>query len=117
MQNHVMYIFINDDLDMSKGQIIAQCCHITQIITEELVMKCYEEDPVSQVCIDYLKWKRNPTTVILKANTEQLNQLKAFPTAKHFIDSGNRVINDSLTVVGFYPNSDLKDIVKEYKLL
>ena len=102
---------------MSKHQITAQCCHITQIITDELVTESYELSPPPQECIDYLKWKQNPTTVILRATTEQLQTLKNHPNTRHFIDSGNRIVDNSLTCVGFFPCDNLKDMVKDYKLL
>jgi peptidyl-tRNA hydrolase len=114
MASHVMYIFVNSDLQMSKGQVIAQCCHITQIITEELVMKCYETVPISQECINYMKWKSNPTTIILRATAKELEILKS--RGRYFTDSGNRIPDNSLTVVGFYPCLPDNDVTKDYKL-
>lgn len=125
---YVMYIFINSDLSMSKGQIAAQCCHITQLITEDLVKKSYEMYPAPSECFDYMKWKNNPTTIILKANTEQLNSIKNLtnhpnlsnisnlPNPVCFYDSGNRISEPSLTAVGLYPSSNYHDMVKNYKL-
>jgi len=111
------YIFVNSNLALSKGQLCAQVSHITQIITEELVKQCYETNPPSPDCIAYMKWKRSPKTVVLKATPNQLTTLLKHPTARGFIDSGNRLPDDSLTVVGFYPSETMDEIVKDYKLV
>lgn len=113
----IFYIFVNSDLELSKGQMMAQISHITQVIVEDLVKRCYEVYPISDMCIDYMKWKNNPTTVVLKATTNQLQSLINKPGAKGFVDSGNRIPDNSLTVVGFYPNDAMGEIVKNYKLL
>ena len=112
-----MYIFFNNDLQMSKGQIVTQCCHITQVITDELVSQCYEVTPTPKECLDYMKWKQSPTTIVLKATQEQLNHLKSYDNARCFRDSGNRIADDSLTCVGFFPCDNMRDMVKDYKLL
>lgn len=112
-----MYILFNNDLQISKGQIVTQCCHITQVITDELVSKCYELTPPPQECLNYMKWKLSPTTIVLKATQEQLNQLKCLEHARCFYDSGNRIPDNSLTCVGFFPCDNMKDMVKDYRLL
>lgn len=113
----IFYIFVNSDLGMSKGMITAQIIHITQIITEELVKRCYETSPPPKECINYMKWKNIPTSIVLKATNEQLRELVKMEGAKGFIDSGNRIPDNTLTVVGFYPNATMSDFVKDYKLL
>jgi len=117
MTDQVFYIFVNSDLNMSRGQQTAQIVHITQIIVEELVKKIYESRTVLPECLSYKKWIVNPVTVILKATSEQLAELIKLEGAKGFIDSGNRIPDNSLTVVGFYPNNKMSEMVKEYKLL
>ena len=111
------YIFVNSDLELSKGQLMAQISHITQVIVEDLVKKCYDVFPTTKECIDYMKWKIVPVTVVLKATTNQFQDLIKMPGAQGFIDSGNRIPNDSLTVVGFYPTDTMGEVVKGYKLL
>ncbi len=113
----IFYIFVNSDLELSKGQTMAQISHITHVIVEDLIKKCYEVFPTTNECLEYMRWKIIPTTVILKATNNQLKDLIKRPGAKGFIDSGNRIPDNSLTVVGFYPNSTMGDIVKDYKLL
>ena len=34
--NPIMYIFVNEDLKMTTGKTIAQCCHLVYLITEYL---------------------------------------------------------------------------------
>ena len=117
MSDHVFYIFVNTDLNMSKGQQTAQIVHITQLIVEELVAKCYESRNIQPECIAYKKWKYCPTTIVLKATTEQLAELRKMNGAREFTDSGNRIPDNSLTVVGFIPNNNMSDSFKDYKLL
>ena len=112
----VLYIFVNTDLDLSKGRIGSQCSHITQVIVEELVRKGYESFPPPKECLDYMRWKQNPKTIILKATVQQLQELQQKPNARHFIDSGDRIPDNSLTCVGFFPNSDMEEFVKSYRL-
>ena len=113
----VMYIFINEDLKMSLGKAIAQCCHIVYLITEDIVRKGYEVFPVTETYITFMKWKQECTKIVLKATTDQLKELMKIRGAYHFIDSGIRGLPDnSLTVVGFAPSTDLDEIAKDYKL-
>lgn len=112
----IFYIFINSDLSISKGQQTAQIVHITQIIVEGLVKKCYEMHPPNDDCLNYMKWKINPTCVILRATSKQLQILINMKGAKGFFDSGNRIIDNTLTIVGFYPTTNLEELVKDYKL-
>ena len=114
-----MYIFINTDLNMNAGKIASQTGHIVHRIVDELVRSGYEVHPPSNEYITYARWSRNCTKIILKATHEQLEFLMKLPNARHFIDSGptTQVAQNSLTVVGFFPGTDLGDIVKDYKLL
>jgi len=116
-KNPIFYIFVNSDLNMTKGQIGPQISHITQIIVEELVKKCYEEHPPSKECMNYMRWKMNPITIILKATTSQLQELIKQNNTRYFIDGTGRIPVNSLTGVGFFPTNDLDDMVKDYKLL
>ncbi|QKF94815.1 peptidyl-tRNA hydrolase PTH2 [Fadolivirus algeromassiliense] len=116
-QAPIFYIFINQDLGMSKGGQLAQVVHITQIIVEDLVKKCYETYPPSKECMMYMKWKAVPTTVVLKATGEQLQELIKKEGAKGFVDSGNRIPDGTLTIVGFNPTNTMGEFVKDYKLL
>lgn len=112
----IFYLLINSDLKMSRGQIDAQIVHITQIIVEECVKQSYESQIIDSQVMNYMKWKLSPTTVILKANTEQMNELLKNKNCRGFFDSGNRIKDSSLTIIGFLPSDDLDDIMKDYKL-
>ena len=116
MAQPVFYIFVNTDLELSKGRIGSQCSHITQVIVEEIVKKNYETFPTPKVCIDYMRWKQNPKTIVLKADTKQLHELVKRHHAKYFIDSGDRIPDNSLTCVAFPPNNEMEEFVKDYKL-
>lgn len=110
-QPPIMYIFINSDLNMHKGKCCAQVAHIVQKMTEELIRSAYEKFPPTDTYKTYMKWNSNCVTIILKGTTEQLNELKKMPEARHFTDYGE------LTVVGFFPSSNMSELVKGYKLL
>lgn len=112
----VMYIFVNDDLNMPKGMVSAQCCHVTQIITEAIIRQGYESSPPPKVYFTYMKWRVESTTVILKATQDQLYQLLKLPNAYPFTDSGNRIPDNSLTVIGFSPSTEMDEVAKDYTL-
>jgi len=120
-ESPVMYIFVNDDLNMSKGQIVAQCCHMSSLITDECVTTIYEEHPPGIKTMRYLRWRENCVKVIKRATATQLKDLSLLPYARRFTDEGHRIPADSLTVVGFLPMPAAevqKDVdLPEYKLL
>ena len=114
----VMYLFVNTDLNMSKGKMCSQIGHIVQLLTEEIIRAGYEQHPPPESYFTYIKWKSNCTKIILRATTDQLKELIKLKGARYFIDDGKtQVPENSLTVVGFYPNSDMGDTVKDFKLL
>lgn len=111
-----MYLVINSDLKMTLGQIAAQVSHVTQIIVEEIVSSGYECYPVPQSVIKYNKWRKNPVTIVLKAPEDELKKLSQNPTARVFVDSGERLGNECITVVGFFPSDLHNELLSEYKL-
>ena len=113
----VMYIFVNTDLNMNKGKTAAQVGHVVSIIIEDLVRSGYEVCPPTKEYFDFIKWKRQCTKIILKATTKELEELMNKDKARYFIDSGDRIPDNSLTCVGFFPGTDLDEIVANYKLL
>lgn len=117
----VMYIFVNNDLDMSKGQIVAQCCHMAHLITDERVTALYEEHPPTAETLAYMRWRKSCVKIIKRATVSQLQVLSRLPYARQFIDEGMRIPGGTLTVVGFLPRSPAhihQDIdVKQYRLL
>lgn len=112
-----MYIFVNSDLELTKGRACAQVGHVVMLLTDEIVRNGYESFPPSENYIKYMKWKNNCTKIVLRATTEQLNELKNKENARYFIDSGERLGNNCLTCVGFFPGTLSDEFVKDYKLL
>ena len=116
----VMYILVNSDLKMTAGKTASQCCHVTQLITEELVRSAYESFQVSENYKIYMTWRKNCTKIVLKATEEELRELiKKYPnTCRYFIDDGEtQIAPNSLTVVGFYPSAIMEEPLKSFKLL
>ena len=119
MDEIVMYIFVNMDLQMSKGKMCAQCCHIVGKIVAEMVKKGYEEYPLSKELLEYKKWENQCTKIILRATQLELDELRKHVNARSFIDSGDRLPDDSLTVVGFLPTTinAMMNLTKDFKLI
>lgn len=115
----VMYIVINDELNMSPGKIASQVSHVVQIVVDELVSEMYENIEQSEHIINYIKWKSEPTTIILKASGYKFNRLLELDTARFFKDYGKTTqnTNDQITAIAFYPSNKLKDDFVGYKLV
>ena len=101
---YIMYIFINNDLKMSKGKIASQTGHVVQMIVEH-VLNNKKSDEYQR----YMIWKKNNgyTKIILKATYNDLvNLMKQYQSESKFvIDEGRTEIEPgSLTCVGFFPN-------------
>ena len=111
----IMYIFVNSDLKMNKGKTAAQACHVTFLITENIIRQGYEVYPTPEVYFTFMKWKKQCTKIILKATTEELIELMKVNGAVSFVDSGDRIPDNSLTVVGFPPSIGMD--VSKFKLL
>jgi hypothetical protein len=103
-----MYIFLFDTLSPGRG--IAQACHITQMITQEIIHSFYKEIETPKYYIDYMIWSQEPIKIILQASRTELDELKMSPGARFFID------DNETTVVSFYPGSICFDNVQNYKL-
>ena len=115
----VMYIVVNKDLKMEPGKVASQVGHVVQLITEEIIRMGYESFPTPQCYIDYIKWKFNCTKIILRATEAELkNLIVNNKNARYVIDQGHttQVEPNSLTVVGFYPCSNMSELMKNYKL-
>lgn len=114
----VMYLIVNNDLNMGKGKIAAQVGHAVQAIVEEILRKGYESNPVPDCYYRYMKWKKHAAKIVLKATEKQLLELSSHPEARKVIDDGQtQVPENSLTVLGFFPNDKLGDLMKDLKLL
>ncbi len=111
-QNYNMYIFVNEDLKMSKGKIASQVGHVVLMMVEHVL-----NNKKSEEFIKYKEWKMNgQPKIILKATEQDLLMLKDLPESKYVIDAGKTQIQaGSLTVVGFLPNCHNE--FKKYVLL
>lgn len=103
------YFFVNTDIEMTKGKTLAQVSHITQVIVEEIIEAKYQSYPPPKYYFNYMKWKREPTVIVLKATKAELDELIKLPDSRLFID------NEIVTVVGFFPSSTMHDIASKYK--
>lgn len=115
-----MYILVNDDLKMGKGKIAGQVGHVVGLITEEIIRKSYETTTKVPDCYTrYMKWKETGyAKVVLKATQEQIEKLMGEPETLYIRDLGRtQIAPNSLTVLGFYPSANLKNKLKEFKLL
>lgn len=115
----VMYIVVNNDLNMGKGKIAAQVGHLVQDIIEDIMIKKYESKRTPTVCLNYDLWKREGCTkIVVKANKEQIKELMYLDNAFHIKDAGKTQIPEgSITVVGFPPMREIGKIFKDFKLL
>lgn len=117
----VMYMFVNDDLKLSKGQLAAQCSHMAHVITDERLTAMYEEHPPSNDTLVYMRWRKNCVKIIKRATSTQLTELCKLPYARQFVDEAYHIPSGSVTVVGFLPKSPTvvdRDLdVQQYKLL
>jgi peptidyl-tRNA hydrolase len=109
-----MYIFINTDLGMTPGKIYSQLIHLTRQMTSEIIRLGYEVSPTPKECILYKQWENKPTTIVLKANTLQFEELLKIKGVKTVIDSGKttQVESGTLTVLGFLPGENIGDVDK-----
>lgn len=117
--NIVMYIVVNEELNMSPGKIASQVGHIVQIIVDELVSNIYEGTITSEESLNYTKWKNSPIKIILKARGYKFSKLLELETSRYFTDTGRTTQNTDgkITVIGFYPSSSLADLFISYDLV
>lgn len=115
----VMYIFVNNDLNMGKGKIAAQVGHIVEIMIEELVKAELTSTKKKSFLEDYNTWKRTGRKkIILKATEEEIKQLSHLDGAHCVVDAGlTQIPSGSMTVVGFLPSGTKKDMFGKFKLL
>jgi PTH2 family peptidyl-tRNA hydrolase len=115
----VMYIFVNNDLNMGKGKIAAQVGHLVETIIEELVKAELTSTKKKSFLEDYNIWKRTGRKkIILKATEEEIKQLSQLDGSRYIVDAGlTQIPSGSMTVVGFLPSSTKKNIFSKFKLL
>jgi PTH2 family peptidyl-tRNA hydrolase len=116
-----MYILVNNDVKMGKGKIAGQVGHVVGLITEEIVHNYYVErtDSTIEAYNRYLSWKKKGhAKIILKATEEEMVSLIQEKECVYIKDAGKtQIAPNTLTVVGFYPNVELKEKFNHLKLL
>jgi PTH2 family peptidyl-tRNA hydrolase len=116
-----MYILVNNDVKMGKGKIAGQVGHVVGLITEEIVQNYYVErtDSTIEAYNRYLSWKKKGhAKIILKATEEEIMSLIQKKECVYIKDAGKtQIAPNTLTVVGFYPNVELKEKFNHLKLL
>jgi PTH2 family peptidyl-tRNA hydrolase len=116
-----MYILVNNDVKMGKGKIAGQVGHVVGLITEEIVQNYYVErtDSTIEAYNRYLSWKKKGhAKIILKATEEEMVSLIQKKECVYIKDAGKtQIAPNTLTVVGFYPNVELKEKFNHLKLL
>lgn len=104
-----MYIFINKDLKLSTENMVCEAGRVTSYVIKSLEqMKAqFEECPI--ICKKYQKWETEGCAkIVLKATTEQLEQLKLVSGSLYTTWKDTNVI----TTVAFYPN--IKSETRQY---
>ena len=115
-----MYIVLNNDLHMGKGKLVSQGAHVVSKIIRKLESISTNKSKCDLV-IRYDDWLSNgEAKIVLKATTQQLEELLKLPESEYVMDAGRtQIAENSLTAVGFYPNTKtkMKKILGNYSLL
>ena len=118
---YTMYIFVNDELKMSKGKIASQTGHVVQKIMENILESHNKLDTKKEkdIYARYIKWKNSGCKkIILKAIKTDLINLQQESESISIYDAGKTQIEpNSLTCIGFYPSCNNHDKFKNFKLL
>ncbi len=114
-----MYVLINNDLKMEKGKIISQVGHAVEMATEKIMLSMYESNKIKQQHLDYLKYKNSGRRkIVLKATQQQMEEYKNDDNAVYVIDAGRtQVPENSLTAIAFLPCVEMKNKLKDLKLV
>jgi len=115
----VQYLIINSSLNMQKGKIASQIAHASQCITEKIIISAYESKKPPDYYLTYMKWKMHGSAkIVLKASGEKLKELMKLDHCISVYDAGKTQVEaGSLTCIGFYPSTELGEILKDLKLL
>lgn len=113
-----MYILVNRDLNMSPGKVAAQVGHVVEKLTNRILGSLYEDDgPISQLNIDYQKYRENGhRKITLGLHEKDMRKFLDDPDSEHIIDEGRTEIPpNSLTVIGFIPSKENKKKFEGYR--
>lgn len=116
--DYVMYIIINNDLNMAKGKIASQVGHVVQHIIEDILESYYNSKKQTEKYLNYTKWKNGCKKIILKTSQANLLNLIENYNCVPIYDAGKTQVEpNSLTVIGFYPSNKNYKLFSQYKLL
>lgn len=120
----VMYLVVNEDLNMSPGKIAAQCGHAVAMMYETyFTLKQNVESSVlkTQIEIQFDLWKEDSfRKVTLKASAKEWQKVIDACNCVEITDAGLTEINPgSKTVLGIYPlpKSKRPQILKRLRVL
>lgn len=132
---YVMYLVVNNSLNMSPGKIAAQVGHAVMELSEKKAMydlrlalnfpesilghnKSQYKEELEKV-IPYNTWRVNCRKVVLKANSSQWRKLRPIADVL-IIDAGYTEIEpNSETVLGFWPmrKAEAPKLIKKLQVL
>ena len=85
---------------------------------EYLIHLGYETHFKDKLYIDYVKWRKYCAKIVLKASAEEIEKLSNKEESFVVYDAGLTQIEEgSLTVVGFLPCEENRDVAVGFKLL
>ena len=117
-QDYIMYILINNDLNMGKGKIASQVGHVVQHIIENLLDSVSNNNKKKEKYLNYIEWKNGCKKIILKASQADLLYFLENYDCVPIYDAGKTQIeSNSLTCVGFYPSNKNAQMFTKFKLL
>lgn len=114
VKQYAMYIFINTDLKLKINELVREAGIVTNYIIKSLEQMKDIHD--CEQYKNYKKWdKHGCAKIILKATTEQLNELKLINSSLYITQQNTNII----TALGFYPNikNKMEIYTKDFKLL
>lgn len=101
-----VHAYVNNNLKMGNGKIIGQICHCIHYMTKKLeAMKTQSKCP--KICERYDKWIADDYPIVVHmVPFDGLKELSTYAEATTVVDAGRTQIPaNSMTVVGFYPNT------------
>ena len=116
----VMYILVNNDLNMLKGKIASQACHSACSVVSYLT---------KYPTYEYKEWNRNGSTkIVLRCNQDKMEYLigayknrneELWCDCTHDMGKTTQIPEGSLTTLAFCPirRDKTPDILKRLKLL
>lgn len=121
-----MYILVNKDLGMGKGKAVSQGGHAVHHIVHNILTN-YARNPNDEIIKkyfrEYVKWS-NECSKIIALNVPLVEIQKIIEETKDkyqrviIHDAGRTQVEPgSMTCCGFYPNDELSELMRPFKLL